>query len=161
MEEDEDLQLKWSHLIANIVTKDLSMSLQQNAIDILSKISNEEAKLIDHIHNLFTERKTTYIEEQEKKGRKPGTVTVDYFNFKVGDFSHALTMLASKVDLGVANLIAFGLIRWEIEVEVESATASNTYSERNNVDVYLDVSDNNYIRLTKLGLDFMEICKFE
>lgn len=161
LEEDEDLQLKWSNLMANILTKDISMSLQQNTIDILSKISNEEVKLIDHIYSLHEEKLQKYLIDYPNNVK--AQFNCDWYSYKVSDFyTHRELKLDSlKIGLCLSNLVAFGLIRWEIEVKVESAEAPNTYSGETKVDIDLMVVDDDYIKITKLGVGFVELCKFK
>ena len=43
-EEDENLQDLWAKLIENILSLPASVILQQTAIEVLNKVSNEEVK---------------------------------------------------------------------------------------------------------------------
>ena len=64
LEENPDLQERWSRLITNIVHVEGKELLKQNCIEIISKISNEEDSLIDFLHELFLkERKARYERE--------------------------------------------------------------------------------------------------
>jgi hypothetical protein len=48
-EEDENLQELWAKLITNILSRPTSVILQQNAIEVLNKVSNEEVRILNYI----------------------------------------------------------------------------------------------------------------
>lgn len=164
-EEDANLQKLWSNLIANILTKPFPVVLQQNALEVLNKISNDEVKVLNYIYeNLLTTREERFrkISAQpsfQKRITKPEDLRIDTFSFKIREIAERLHMVENEIEIIISNLAALGTLKYETTVEVSSAEKSSEDPEDTSVDIDLDVYDYDRIRLTRLGYAFVEICK--
>ena len=111
LEEDEDLQERWSKLIKNVLSKPLSTVLQQNSIEILNKISNEEALLLDSIYSQYIDSRTEMAKRINamkslyiSPGRTPESFSVDGFSFKISDIIKQSKV--EIVEIQISNLVA-------------------------------------------------------
>jgi len=165
-EDDPDIQMMWSNLLANVLTEDQSLSLQRNAIEILGRMSNAEAKLLNSIYQKHLEKRAEYYKDPFALGTRLPSIqdfNPDYYSYRVSDFYRTTNYIAERTKTSgmLSNLIANGLIRWEIEVKVNSAEAPINHSGKADVDIDLEVVDDEYIKITKFGVDFVELCRFE
>jgi len=176
LEEDIELQEKWAKLITNIVIVDGQTLLKQNCINIISKISNREAKLIDYLYDLFlTKRLERYNRDLERylknvkrygdkwphKNKEIDEYPLKWFDFSIKSVSNDLKFNNSDIELMISNLITIGVIKYVPEVEVSSAEKSDTDPEDTSLDVDIEIYDSYKIRITELGYNFMIMCKFE
>ena len=167
LEENEDLQDKWAKLITNILSRPTPMVLQQNAISILNKISNEEVVLLNSIFNSLMERRVKSLErynnqwsEREMQLSREKTINdfrIDNYAFKIKDLVSEHKSSADEMEIQISNLVALGTLKYELEVDVLSAT-KNSGLNADDVDIELDVNDYDNIRMTKLGFAFVELC---
>lgn len=160
LEEEEDLQDKWARLIKNILSQPTSSLLQQHAIQILNKISNEEALILDELYKRVEESKTQFnirVSEGRKsiklrKEKREITLRVDQFSFLAVNIARHFKFKYSDFDIYISNLIALGLVRYETEVNFYESTGDlNRRFE-------IDVNDYYKIKMTKLGHEFVQIC---
>jgi hypothetical protein len=102
LEEDELLQEKWSNLIANIVTIDGKTLLKQNCIDILKKISNSEAKLLDYLFHKIKERRIKMFYDEKHsffrdKKPSPNDFPLHYFPFSLTELSDSIKISSVEI----------------------------------------------------------------
>jgi hypothetical protein len=166
-EEDKNLQELWANLITNILSKPTSTLLQQNSIEILNKISNDEAKILHHVYKkLIYERQkrfdkgsdAAYLFSDHKKIIKPEDYRLDWFTFDIDGLEKELNLSSDNLETDISNLVALGTLKYDTEVEVTCAEKSNDDPSDTSLDIDLDVSDYTSIRITKLGYVFVEIC---
>jgi len=165
-EEEENLQELWAKLIKNILLKPTSILMQQNAVGILNKISNQEAIILHKIYTkLIYERQKRSdnsnsipsIFEGNKK-TKPEDFRLDWFSFTIDEIAKELNISQDDLETDISNLVALGTLKYETEVEISSAEKSNEDPSDTSLDIDLDVSDYTSIRITKLGFVFIELC---
>ena len=166
-EEDENLQDLWAKLIKNILSRPTSVVLQQNAIEVLNKVSNEDVKILDHIFDkLKIKRKARADKLQgkpqvwgDKTFKDPEGFRIDLFSFKVKDISRELKINEDELETQISNLVALGTLKYETEVDISSAYKSSEDPSDTSLNIDLDVSDYDRIRMTKLGYVFVELCR--
>lgn len=166
-EEDTNLQELWAKLITNILSKPTSTLVQQNSIEILNKISNDEAKILHHIYQklLFERQKRcdkgndpSNFYYEGNKISKPEDYRLDWFTFDIDKIAKELNLSPDNLETDISNLVALGTLKYDTEVEVTCAEKSNDDPSDTSLDIDLDVSDYTSIRITKLGYVFVEIC---
>ena len=172
-EEEENLQDKWSNLIAHILGGDKEIVFQQNCITILNRLSAEEAKLLDRLHDILVKRRIEQHEKEvEQKERwkiqypslyktilkKPEELSLDSFTFNITGLSKDINIPASELEFSISNLISLGLLKWETDVQVE-ATKSSGDPEDTGIDVDVNVYNNDDFIFTSIGDKFIKICK--
>ncbi|MHB1106148.1 MAG: Abi-alpha family protein [Lutibacter sp.] len=166
-EEDENLQDLWAKLIKNILSRPTSVVLQQNAIEVLNKVSNEEVKILDHIFDKLKIKRKERADKLQGKPRVWGGKTmkdpedfrIDWFSFKVKEISAELKINEDELETQISNLVALGTLKYETEVDISSAEKSSEDPSDTSLDIDLDVSDYDRIRITKLGYVFVELCR--
>lgn len=166
-EEDENLQELWAKLIKNILSRPTSVILQQNAIEVLNKVSNDEVKILDHLFlklNLKRKERVEKANERTKDSKqetlkKPEDFRIDWFIFSIKEISRDLAINEDELETLISNLVALGTLKYETEVDVSSAEKSSEDPTDTSLDIDLDVSDYDSIRITKLGYVFIELCK--
>lgn len=168
LEEDEDLQERWANLVANIVTIDGKTLLKQNCLEVLKRISNDEAKFLDHIFALLLSRRIERFESEKRQAieyklrmkiQRPEDYPLHTFTFSITKTSERLSQPRRATELTVSNLVALGLIKWVPEVNVLNAEKSDTDPDDQDLDIDLEVFDSETIRLTNLGYEFIELCQ--
>ncbi|PJJ58597.1 Abi-alpha family protein [Hymenobacter chitinivorans] len=163
LEEEESLQERWSKLIKNILLRPLPVVSQQNAVEILNKISNDEAELLDNIYN-------KYIKGRKEKAAKQNAYAiiklpevkaedfpVDIFSFEIKSLARGLGCSLEDIEIQISNLVALGTLKYEVEVDVKVEKPNEDFEELE-VDVEVDVSDYIKVRITRLGVVFVELC---
>lgn len=166
-EEDENLQNLWANLIKNVLSRPTSIILQQNAIEVLNKVSNDEVKILDYVFEQLKRKREQRSAKlkgiPQKWGKKtlinPEDFRIDWFSFKVIDISQALGIDEEELETQISNLVALGTLKYETEVEVNSAEKSSQDPDDTSLDIDLDVSDYDFIRITKLGYVFVQLCR--
>ena len=167
LEENPNLQDRWAKLITNIVRIEGQTLLKQNAIEIISKISNEEAQLIDFLHDFYLEKRQSRFEKyqesayREFKDKKIEDFPLKWFSFSLTEISKRKKTKIAVLELMVSNLTTLGVVKWEPEVEVYNAEKSDTDPEDTALNIELEVFDSETIKLTYLGLEFVRLCKLE
>ena len=166
LEENEDLQDLWSKLITNVLSRPTPIVLQQNAISILNKISNQEVLLLNSVYNALGERRIKSLNQyynqwtgREMPIEREKTIDdfrIDIYAFKIKEMASAHNLSADEMEIQISNLVALGTLKYELEVDVLSAY--KPYEDDDDVDIELDVTDYNSIRMTKLGYAFVELC---
>lgn len=161
-EEDETLQDKWARLISHILTEETDIIFSQNCISILNRISSDDAKLLDKLHDELN------IKRQERFTRRPTVLKnpiqspneyrLDLFSFGVRKISRELNIPYQALEFSLANLITLGLLKWETDVEI---SAEKAYDDPEDKDIEVDVtvSNNDDFIFTSLGDKFVTICK--
>ena len=167
LEENPELQEIWAKLITNIVTIEGRTLLKQNSLDIISKISNEEVKILNYIYEEFLIRREEKFKKWQKSPRLSKMKT-KIEEFKINEFSFSLHKIGKDnsidrfdLDLMISNLIVLGVIKWEVTVDVDSAEKSDTDPDDTSLDIDISVDSNNAIELTHLGFEFILLCKLE
>lgn len=165
LEEDENLQDKWAKLIKNIVLQPASIVLQKNAIEVLNKISNEEAKILDHIYDQLQSDRlksfASHIFSPHQHIRNLESVNdfrIDWFSFAITDLSKKFNLTREEIEIQISNLVALGTLRYEMEVQA-SGYKKGILPEEMDVDVEVSVWDYESIRMTQLGCAFVELCR--
>jgi len=163
-EEDENLQDKWAYLIKNISTKPFNATIQITCIQILNKMSSDEALLLDFLYDKLVKKRIDWAYRQnmqptlfgDKYRKQPIDYRIDWMTFELQKLSSDLSIDLDNLELQISNLVSLGTIKFVPEVEVISAT---TDRDSEDVDIELDVTDYERIQLTKLGFIFVELCK--
>lgn len=171
LEEEENLQVKWSNLISNILGGDKDIVFHQNCITILSRISSETAKLLDQLHELLEKKRNDqyqrhlqyYNQTKEKQPNlnpspplNPNKYSLDSFTFSISLLSEELNIPISELEFSISNLISFGLLKWETDVDV---SATKSYYDSDRIDVDVNVYNNINFIFTIIGDKFIKICK--
>jgi len=165
LEENESLQEKWSKLIANTLTEDRQVRLEQNCVNILSHISPDEAILLDELLELAKKSRQERFNKYKTSNWKPKHINVledikltnVYLSKK--NIDELIDLDSSELEVLISGLVSLAVVKWETpEVEV---TASRYSGEPDDLDIDVDVNvyDPTGIYLTKLGIDFIKICE--
>jgi hypothetical protein len=77
----------------------------------------------------------------------------------VKDIVADLKINEDELETLLSNLVALGTLKYETEVDVSSAEKSSEDPSDTSLDIDLDVSDYDSIRITKLGFVFVELCR--
>lgn len=160
LEEDETLQDKWAKLIANTLSEDRQVRLEQNCINILGQISPEEAILLDELlalaKSLRVEKVKRYNQQyrifQDNKVIEDIELTKVYIpNNRIED---STKLQLSELEVILSGLESLAVVKWETP-DVEVSASKNFLDE---IDVDVDVYDPSGIYLTHLGIEFIKIC---
>ena len=165
-EEDVNLQDKWAHLIKNISIKPFNTTIQLTCIQIINKMSSDEALLLDYLYEKLVKKRIEWAKRDnmqptlfgDKYRKQPIDYRIDWITFELKELSGELNRPLEDLELQISNLVSLGTVKFVPEVEVLSAT-TDKYSEDGDVEIELDVSDYEKIQLTKLGFIFVELCK--
>lgn len=164
-EEEEELQDRWAKLIKNILSRPLSVVLQQNSIEILNKISNEEAKILDSIYDKYISERISRAARWNSSTKpllppkSPESFTVDNFDFSLRDIGQSLPRLSEdSLEMHISNLVVLGVLKYDVQVNVDAHKA-NDNPDDTDVNVEVDVTDYDSVRLTRMGVAFIELCK--
>jgi hypothetical protein len=166
-EEDENLQELWAKLIKNILSRPTSVVLQQNAIEVLNRVSNEEVIILNHIFEKLKIKRKERADNLQgqtqlwdgKTMKNPEDFRIDWFSFRVKDISKELKINEDELETLISNLVALGTLKYETEVDISSAEKSSEDPSDTSLDIDLDVSDYDRIRITKLGYVFIVLCQ--
>jgi len=171
LEEEEELQVKWSKLTAHILSVTSDTVFHQNCISILNKLSSEEAVLLDQLHDKLNQKRTSKFQTQEAysqqtisreliplKPPSPGGYPLDHFTYSISAISKEMNLPKNTIQFSVSNLVALGLLKWETDVEVDAEKASEDPEDRN-IEVNVDVYNNDDFIFTPLGDRFVEVCE--
>lgn len=169
LEENQDLQQRWAKLITNIVRVDGQTLLKQNSIEIISKISNEEAQLIDFLHKLSFEKRDQRfkhynqlsIEIDDVKKMKIERFPLKSISFSLREISERKIIKSTELELMISNLNTLGVTKWKTEVNVLTAEKLYPDPDDSELEIDLDVYDDDKIMLTSLGLEFIKMCTLE
>lgn len=173
-EEDENLQEMWAKLIKNILSKPFPIILQQDAISVLNKISNDEARILNYVYDNVKQKRIDrakkdarmptldlfFNSENNNNNRKnPKDYKIDWFSVSLKSISTVLKIDEEDLETLISNLVALGTLKYETEIEVTNAEKSSEDPDDKELDIELDVTDYNYIKITKLGYVFVELCE--
>ena len=173
LEEEENLQNKWSNLIAHILGGDKEIVFHQNCITILNTISSEEAKLLDKLHNLlqtkkldryqsqleyYNRTKNKYPSMKQSEPKKPEEYSLDSFTFNIASLSKEFNISHIELEFSISNLISLGLLKWETDVDVSASKSSEDPDDRD-IDVDVNVYNNDDFIFTSIGDKFIKVCK--
>lgn len=180
LEEEELLQDRWANLIFNVVTIEGKTMLKQNCIDILKKITNDEAIFMDTLYNIIAQQRNDRYErlkdmKQFAHKKKPEDYQLHSFSVSIESIAGLLNKQRVDIELTISNLFALGLVKWETEVEVVNAESrkpttdwlgqkiDNSWllggEDTTKIDIDLDVYDSEKIKITELGFEFVQMCK--
>lgn len=174
LEQDESLQDKWAHLLANIASSPES-GLEPRLIKTLSEISSVEAAILDYMFNLSILRRKQRFDRNKAK---------EWFKYEDEREISLTTISISKVDINkkfklednyleifIENLLSLGLVQLdepEIDIEDNFSEAKGVIKldmdnkQYVDVDLDLDISTNYYssnsIKLTNFGVYFIQQC---
>lgn len=162
-EEDEKLQDKWAKLIKNILIQPTSTLCQQNAIQILNKISNEEVLFLENLYEkvqferkeIVSKQNKSFTELGLKKYKNINHVPVESFSYRLADLSKELQITISKLIYMCSNLKTLGILKDEIEVKLFNI---ETVPNKKHVPFAGEIIENK-IKLTNFGFNFIELCK--
>jgi|AntAceMinimDraft_17_1070374.scaffolds.fasta_scaffold03212_4 hypothetical protein len=163
LEEDEKLQERWSKLVFNIVTIEGNTLLKQNCTEILRKLSNEDALLLDYLYDKFVlERSKRFMKSKEEKYssyRKIEDYPLSWFSFNIKDLAKKFSTEKYEIEIQISNIIALGLVKWlpEIDYSIEMGC----YYGDNKIGEDIAVYDDETIILTNLGVEFVRMCKVD
>jgi hypothetical protein len=138
LEEDENMQEKWSNMLSNAITRKYSLKLVY--IELLKQISNEDLKLLYCIKNL--------IEKDEEQKQNPSTIDgLDIDKITVKKFRTYTTI--DQIKKGSSNIGDFT----DIDIMIDNL-------ERLNIINYGPITTYNgrIVRFTSLGKGFLEAC---
>ncbi|MFM2226559.1 MAG: hypothetical protein RJA07_2761 [Bacteroidota bacterium] len=173
LEEEENLQDKWSNLIAHILGGNKDVVFQQNSMTILNRLSSEEAKLLDKLHEILSFRRVKQYNDAVKTFEKmskqhpslfkdppkqPETYSLDSFVFNISKVSTDINIPIPELEFSISNLIALGLLKWETDVEV-NASKSSYDPDDDGIDVDVSVYNNDNFIFTSIGDKFIKVCK--
>ena len=169
LEEDENIQEKWSNLICEVVKNDNDNIFQKNSIEILSKISSEDAIYLDKLYStLQMKRKARYQQQLKTYGnneqlieryvKKPENQSLEDLLFSVNETSKILKISSSELKSIVSYFVTLGLLKWETDVEVTASKYSSD-PEDTDIDVDVNVYNNDDFIFTEFGNKFVKICK--
>ena len=165
LEENETLQEKWAKLIANTLTEDRQVRLEQNCVNIMSKISEEEAVSLDKLLELAYKMRQERFDKYKTRRWKPKNIkVVEDINLTNVYLSQKrvlekIGVNKSEMEVLVNGLESLAVIKWETpDVEV---TATKNSEEPSDLDIDIDVNvyEPSGIFLTHLGIDFIKICE--
>lgn len=172
-EEEESLQNKWANLIVNVLDQNSNVLFQQNCINILNKLSPEDAKLLDKLFDdLSKKQEKRYVREVKRRGSfeyqnsfwpeysSPELYPVHLFVFSISSLKKDYNSIANiDIELSISNLVSLGLLKWETDIDVRAEKASEEPDD-SSIEVEVDIYNNDDIIFTKLGYEFVKICKF-
>ncbi|MNE57303.1 hypothetical protein D3C80_1522570 [compost metagenome] len=156
----------WAKLIKNILTKPYAVVLQQNAVEILNKVSNEEIRILDFVYRKVAEARKLRHESRLRlpfsnidRGRKLEEISIEQFSIDVSNIAKVLNIENSEIEILISNLIALGTLKYETEIEISTAEKSSEDPSDTSLDIELDVTDYDNIQMTRLGFVFVELCQ--
>jgi hypothetical protein len=137
LEENPDLQTKWAKLIKNILTISIQEVLQQKAIEILSKMSNEDAKTMDFLFDYF--------------GKSPVRDN-PLLTIQIDNIATFVNLDSDIVSLVVSNLVSLGLIKYVVSGSGKGDANGASVTVRS-----IKIDDDSKIRMTRIGFEIMKL----
>lgn len=165
LEEDENLQELWANLIKNIVSKPISLMMQQNAIDILRKLSNEEVRVLNLVYESAIQQRILMAEKlnrgtSQDKPITPEHLTIHQFSFSINRITEDLEQDRAVVVLSIDALFALNLVRYTVDgVAFDSRDFKGLFFEDGSNPLSVGITDTDSVRLTDLGFEFVRICQ--
>ncbi len=171
-EEDVNIQEKWANLTAHILTDNSDLIFQQNCMSILNKMSSADATLLDSIYELFNKKRlqrntselNAYLKNLSKNPvsnrslpKKHDELSPSLFPLKVSAINRNLKTDETEMELYLTNLITFGLIKWETNVQV-SAFKDKDLIVDDDIELKVKVLNQDRFVFTPSGIKFMKIC---
>lgn len=173
-EEEETLQEKWSKLVALVLSGNQDILFQQNCISILSKLSSDEALLLEDFFKELQQRRIDrhekqlkYYEQTQKNNpnskwhtypKKPEEYSVTSFGFNVSKYAKEKKINENDLYFKISNMIALGLLKWETDVQVE-AKKYNEDPTDSDIDVEVYVYNDDTFVFTSIGDKFIRLSK--
>ncbi|ASU35761.1 Abi-alpha family protein [Mucilaginibacter xinganensis] len=170
-EEEETLQEKWSKLVAHVLSGNSDIIFQQNCISILSKLSSDEAILLEGLFKKLQRRRIERHNTQLKryhqneahypnsKGnvypKKPDEYSITSFEFNIASYAKENNISEKELYFKISNLITLGLLKWETDVQVE-ATKDNDDPD-SDIDVEVYVYNDEAFVFTSIGDRFIRL----
>ena len=175
-EEDISMQNRWAKLTANILTFPEKEALQQVFIEILNKITETEANILDKLHTKLLSETERLIRAKKKayslrkknkyqnldftetqKVKESKLQPLDKIVFSIFEVASDYNIEKIEFRLIISNLASRGLLTWKsmIEVDSENIMANGETYTNNTVFQY----NHSHFIFTPLGVRFVETCK--
>lgn len=173
LEEDEELQVKWSNLIANIASTP-ETGLEPKLVKTLAQLSVLEARVLDYAFQRFGKQRIARFEKNQAstyswitKYKSVDEVPIEFvvLSFEKMREHHSLARQFAKICID--NLVSLGLLRYEEpEIEIEDS-GSQAESEDDpdmgrEINLSLSLSANyqqsDNFTITEYGLYFVSQC---
>ncbi len=138
LEENEDLQLKWAKLIKNILTVKIEEVVQQKAVEVLSKMSNADARVMDHMYSQF-------IKAYFHGGLESMSIGIE-------NISHWAKLETEYAKTVTSNLVSLGMLKNTIKGTGTGQASGASVSVQS-----IKVDDESEFRLTKIGFEIMKL----
>jgi hypothetical protein len=170
LEEEENLQSKWSKLIAYVVGGNKDTVFQQNCINILSKLTSEEAVLLEQLFKELLIKK----DERYKRLMSQYEIRKKYSRSEINpppqleqiypiDCPIYINRYVKENQLekasflfNITNLVSLGILQWHTNVDVD-AEKQDSEPESRKVDVNVYVSNYSQFVFTAVGEKFILI----
>ena len=176
LEEEPFLQEKWSRLIASSSTNKDDDNLTQSYIEILKRLSVNEAKTLDFLYDSFSIRKLDEENAYKKSYPNAPDFTLNHRSIKFDkiDVFESFDFDEDRFNYYLENLFVHGLIIWDLP-EVDTAMkgfmrhialANSGFGNLHNYNYYPLMRDEAKLRppsafaFTYLGIGFVKACKF-
>lgn len=166
LEEEEQLQVIWSKVIANISSYETEQSLNLKCIEVLKEITASEILLLDTFFQKFEEDKKTTLDKWKSSNyfKNRTKVYADNSVFASWDYKEKLNMSQEELDLYIDRLISFGILKFEAPDLHESreviGIGYGDYHEGVEVKTY-DLQTSERVHFTNFGIYFVRLCKFD
>lgn len=163
LEEEEEIQIVWSKVIANISSYDTDQVFNIKCIEILKEITAHEIFLLDFLFDKFrTEEKVTLEKwKQSSWLSERDSVWPENSMFKYWEYKEDLQLDEKRLALFVDRLIAYGILKQEALELNKSTNVVGVGVGNLGIDVptyELETSDR--VHFTNFGLYFVRLCKF-
>lgn len=173
LEEDEELQVKWANLIANLASSPEN-GLEPKLVKTLAQLSILEARVLDYAFQRFGTQRVARFEKNQasphswvEKYKSVEDVPIEFvvLSFDKMREQHSLTRQFAKIFID--NLVSLGLLRYEepeIEIEDNGSEAESEDDPDMGTEISLSLSlSANYqqsdnFTITEYGLYFVSQC---
>ncbi|WP_284653550.1 Abi-alpha family protein [Flavobacterium terrisoli] len=168
LEEDEQLQVVWANVIANLASYETEDALNTKCIEVLKEITPNEIILLDFFYSIFKEEESKTLKRwKEQKTFEEERKHVHPDNSVFAPWKHLdnLKMSLSQVDLYIDRLISFGIFKYELpnlHESIDKKYISDTFSGRSEaIDVpSYELESSERVHFTNFGVYFVNLCKY-
>ena len=169
LEEEVDLQSKWTQLLANLSTTNEN-GFEGKVIKVLSVLTPIEAKILDYCYSRLIEYHQKRPSIFTKYSRGPED-SINHCHFWIDILREHFQLTGVTLLMSMENLVEYGLlIRGEPEVEIEEEskeidvkTRANSKKQFVEVEIELEtqVTKSKYYYMTPFSILFLNSCEFE
>lgn len=167
LEEEPVLQEKWARLIASVSIQEDKDLHAKNYIDILNRLSINEAKILDYLFDLLLEAHPEWKEVFKKYYEKTERIkfyTNDH-KFDTSEVSQHFNFIEEQFSYYLENIMFLGLLRWDLPKlkKSNSRLFSHFTSDRTMLPFRQEeykLTPSSSFLFTNLGLDFVKSCRF-